>query len=195
MKFCKYYFNNLTKLNELNISNNYFAKSIIELIIKNPDLLFDLYKFYKENIERNFHSFLSYELLLDLFKSSLTFNYKKDPPFNIDNKELSNYLLNTDRPLIKSFENDFIDYFNKIRRNHDLNNIDKINHQNNIKIRLNLLYEITRIYLDYNFIPLMKLYFIDEPIFPEDNEYFDAFLEKYCSLNNNYININNKKRN
>ena len=122
---------------------------------------------YKEKIERNINSLLCYELLIDLFQSSISINYKKHPPFYINNTYLSDYLSDADKPLIRSFENDFRKYFEETKRIADINNIDKINHENNIKIRLNFLCELTRIYPEYDFIPLMKSFLIDEPIFPK----------------------------
>ena len=194
-KICEYYFNILIESNDLNISNNFFAENIRDLTLNNPNLYYGLFMLYKEKIERNINSLLCYELLIDLFQSSISINYKKHPPFYINNTYLSDYLSDADKPLIRSFENDFRKYFEETKRIADINNIDKINHENNIKIRLNFLYELTRIYPEYDFIPLMKSFLIDEPIFPEDNKYFLDFLEKYCSYDNNDINIYNQKRN
>jgi len=194
-KICEYYFNILIESNDLNISNNYFAENIRDLALKDPNLYYELFMLYKEKIERNTSNLLSYELLIDLFQSFITINYRKNPPFNINNIKLLNYLSDADKPLIKNFENDFRNYFNNIKRIADLNNIDKINHENNIKIRLNFLYEITRIYPDYDFISLIKSFLIDEPVFPEDKKYLYDFLEKYCSYDNNEVYIYNQKRN
>ena len=146
---------------------------------------------YKENIKINSHLLLSNQLFIDLFESS--FQFKKNPSNLIDNNDLLNYLLDEERPLIKDFENDFTKYFDKAKRNTNLNYIDKINHDNNIKTRLNFLYEITLIYPDYYFIPLIKLNLIDEPVFPEDYKCLFYLLEKYCSFDNNNINIYSPK--
>ena len=186
LKICKFFIDILIRLNDLDVSKNYFAKNIREMALKDHNLYLNLFKLYKENIENNSHCLLYYELITDLFKKDKEIGNKKIFDFNIENNDLME--------LMKIIENEFKKYFEESKRNKELGNIDEQNYENNIKKRLNFLYEMTLIYPDYDFAPLIKLILIDEPILPKDNKYFYEFLEKYCSKENNDINLKNPKR-
>ena len=177
-KICQYYFNILVDKNNLDISNNFFAENLKDLALKDDNLFNELFELYKDNIDKKTNCLLSYQLITELLKKK-----------GLSEKEKIS--------LKTIFEEDFKNYFDEIKRiaNTNINDVDKINHKNNISIRLNFLYELTRLYEKYNFTSLLKSYLIEDPIFPDDYNYIFEFLEKYCSNENNEINEPDKNRN
>ena len=194
IKICKYYSDILIESNSLDLTNNHFGE-FLNSILNDNNLHFRLFELYKEYFNTNCKSLIPLELITDLLKSDLVINifWDKDPNFEATNEDLMNYLLDKDKPLIKIFEDIFIKYYSELKGNKDNNiNIYKYTHESNIKILLNFLLAISNIYPYYNdFIQLLKLYLLDEPIYPDDKKYFYEFIEEYYS----YDNIINQKRN
>ena len=198
-KMCEYYFSILMESNSLDLTNNNFEKFIQELSLNDHELRFKLFQLYKENLNINSHCLISYALMINLLNYELEYNKRisdDNLQFQSKNNKLMNFLLDTKRPLIEIFEKNLNNYLTEAKRNIDnIVNIYKFDHNDNMKIRLKFLYELTNIYQDYNFLPLLKKILLDEPIFPDDKKYFYVLLNDYCSNENDEINKNNQIRN
>ena len=154
IKICKYYSDILVESNSLDLTNNHFGE-FLNSILNDNSLHFRLFELYKEYFNTNCKSLIPLSLITDLLKSDLVINifWDKDPNFEATNKELNNYLLNKDKPLIKIFEDIFSNYYSDLKRNKDNNiNTYKYTHESNIKILLNFLLIISNIYPYYNMI-------------------------------------------
>ena len=192
----KYFFDKLVDASKIGVILGFNTIQLKELIISDYNLYFKIFELYKDNINIGSHSLLSYFLILELFNYVLEIkkiNLTDEVPFYTSNIDLMNYLLDKNRPLIQLFENEFKYYLNQLINNVDIKQNYGISNENNIRIRLDFLYELTNIYQDYNFLPLINLIILDEK-YPENKKYLYKFFNKYCSFENHEININNDNR-
>ena len=201
LKVCKYFFDNLMESNDLNIEKNIFFIHIRNLIIKDYNIIYDVFKLYENNLKENTHCLEALLLIKNLFNIVLKINRYQDPIYSSNSQQLIEYLNNERRPLIKIFEENFKNYVLKAKENmqrrkgSEYIEIDGFSHEKNMKIRLLFLeYLTSNIYLDYNFIHLLNQLLLINPVFIEDKKYFYKFIEKFCSESEE-INIKNMNRN
>ena len=185
-EICKIYFEIIVKLNELDLTHNYFAIFLNSVLNNKYNLQFELFELYKDNLDVKSHCLFSFKLLISFFKSDII---KKNILIDQQNfyiaeyNRLTNYLSDKNRPLIKTFEENFKNFISIIKKNINYSDKDKIYYEDNIKERLNFLDILIEIYPDYNFVPLFK--FILLLSVPEVIKYVYKYIEKYFDENMN----------
>ena len=175
-EICKIYFEIIVRLNEINLSNNYFAKFLNSALNDKYNLKIELFELYKNNLDIESHCLFSFKLLNNFFKSDLIKknSFNEGGKFTIaENNKIYN-LSDKNKSLIPTYEKNFKNYILKIKDNTNIKDEEKIYQEDNIKERLNFLDTLIEIYPDYNFIHLFESYLV-----PEDKKYFYEYIENY----------------
>jgi len=201
-KITEYLCQNLFRLNNCKINNNFVFKKLCELMNNDENYIIKVLDICESNLKNNQHSLICYEIMKFLIQKYIKEDHKENPSYLCDKKCLYDFL--KEEHLIKIFEENFTNYINNERKKftsnslNDLNEVDTIdefnNHNENINERLSFLGIISnKIYPNYYFLPKIKELLLDNPSTDSDNNLFFKFIIEFFSLENK-SNIKNKIR-
>ena len=186
-KICQYFCNSLFRLNNFSNKNPNFEK-LISLINRDEYYLQKALEICQESVKNNKHTLICYSIIIAFFEKYIqSINQNENPPFICFKTTLSDFL--RDEHLLKIFEVNFNDYnviAKDIVKTNNINeynklNIDGFSHEKNIEGRLEFLLKLLNtVYPDYDFIEELKKLLIDNPVFPQDKQYFYRFFKQYC---------------
>ena len=197
---CKYFCRNIFELNNFSTKNANFEK-LLKLMNNDENYFIQVLELCEEQIKQNRHTLICYSLISELFNNFIIFKPNQEPPYQCLKDSLNKYL--KDEHLIKIFEDNFTNYFDKVKerfKSPNINTIEQIfidgaNHTNNVNGRLDFLNSIlTRIYPKFDFIFKLKELLLDNPVDKEDKKYFYNFIDNYCFPRDEKKNVKNETR-
>ena len=186
-KISNYFCKSLLRLDTFKNKEPVFVK-LLQLMTKNDAYLFKVLEICEKYIKENNRTLICYSMIIALFEKYIKdVNQNQETPYKCEKEKLKEFLEN--EHLLKIFEENFAAY-NTIakekikslnKKEYSLLVIDGFNHQKNVDGRLAFLSKLVNtIYPDYDFIDKLKGLLLDNPVFPEDRQYFYKFLKQYC---------------